>query len=382
MAPVELAAQRLVLLGGGHAHVHLLSRAARYPLAPAGKLEIVLVSPFERHLYSGMVPGLLQGTYTETELSFDLRALAADAGARFVQAAAQRIDPVAGRVEVDGERLPYDLLSLDIGSEPAGLATPGVREHASTVRPMNRAVALRQRAEALLATVRNRQVAVVVAGGGAAGVEVALALARLGRIRGARPEVTIVEASPTIVPEFSTPVRRLAERILAARDVRLRTGRRVAAVEADRVELDDGTHTPSELTVWLAGAAASQLLARSAVPKDAHGCLLVGETLQAVDGSPLFGAGDCVGIAGFPALAKAGVYAVRESPILDHNLRATLAGGTLRRYRPQATFLALLNSADGKAIWRWHGLAGHSQIAWWLKDRIDRAFMKRYQGAR
>ncbi len=385
MAPVRSKARRLLLLGGGHAHVHVLARAARVPLAPARELALTLVSPYERHLYSGMVPGYLQGTYAETDLTFDLRALAARAGARFIVAAADRIDAAARVVEVAGQRLSYDLLSLDIGSEPAGLSTPGVREHAWTVRPMNRAVALCRRAEDLFAAARGREVALTVVGGGAGGLEVALALARLGRERGKLPAVTIVEAAAGVLPEFDPRVRRIAERVLAARGLRVLAGRSVAAVEPEGVALDDGRRLRSDLTVWIAGAAAPRLLADSVVPRDPRGYLLVDSTLRAVDGSPIFGAGDCIGIAGTPALAKAGVYAVREAPILEHNLRAALAhapsAGQPQRYRPQADFLALINTADGRALWRWHGLAGHSRFAWWLKDRIDRAFLARYSAA-
>ena len=351
-------------------------------MAPPGKLELVLISPFEHHPYSAMVPGYLQGSYAEPELDFDLRALAAHAGARFVAAMAERIDPVARRVEVAGERLAYDLLSLDVGSEPAGLATPGVREYALTVRPMSRAVALRRRAEALFAAGTHGETAVIVVGGGAAGLEVAFALERLGRDRGARTTVTIVEAAAGVVPELSARARRLVKRLLSARGIVVRAGRPVAAVEPASVVLDDGTRLPAQLTVWLTGAAAPRLLADSAVPKDLDGFLLVNATLRAVDDSPIFGAGDCIGIEGFPGLAKAGVYAVREAPVLDHNLRAFLAGGPPRHYRPQADFLGLLNTADGKALWRRHSLAGHSRFAAWLKDRIDRAFMRTYQQAR
>ena len=67
--------------------------------------------------------------------------------------------------------------------------------------------------------------------------------------------------------------------------------------------------------------------------------------------------------------------------MLDHNLRAALTGAQPRRYRAQRTFLALLNTADRQAIWRWHGLAGRSRAAWWVKNRIDRAFVRRYQEA-
>lgn len=368
--------RRLILLGGGHAHIHTLARAARVPLAG---VELILISPFGRHHYSGMVPGFLQGSYREDELAFDLCAIAKRAGARFIEAAVEHIDARGRTVQAGGERLEFDLLSLDVGSEPAGLALLGVRAHAMTVRPMSRAVALRQRAEAVFSGARNRQVAVVVVGGGAAGLEVALAFERLGRERGSRPAVTIIESAARVLPEYSARASRVAESVLGAHGIRFRLGQQVCAVEPGGVVLEDGSTQPSELTVWLVGAAPSRLILGSDLPKDPRGYLLVDDTLRAIDGSPIFGAGDCIGIVGHPQLAKAGVYAVRESPVLDHNLRAALLGGAPRHYRPQESFLALMNTADGRAIWRWHGLVGHSRLAWWTKNRIDRAFVRRYQ---
>jgi pyridine nucleotide-disulfide oxidoreductase family protein len=367
--------RRLVLLGGGHAHVHVLARAACEPMEGA---ELVLVSPFEKHHYSGMVPGFLTGTYEEADLAFDLRAIAARAGARFVRAAAERIDAAAGTVEAGGERIPWDLLSVDVGSAPAGLETPGARERALSVRPMSRAVALRERAESLFSAGRGRAVPLVVVGGGAAGFEVALALERRARDAGCRPAVTLVEAGEGVLPGFSRRARRLAGLALRESGVRTRAGRRVSAVERDHVRLDDGTEEPSSLTVWLAGAAPPAVLARSDLPKSSRGFLLVDDTLRAVDGSPVFGAGDCVDLAGHPGVPKAGVYAVRESPFLAHNLRTAIGGGTPRRYRPQRDSLALLNGADGRALWSWRGLSGRSRAAWLLKDHIDRAFVRRY----
>jgi selenide,water dikinase len=193
--------------------------------------------------------------------------------------------------------------------------------------------------------------------------------------------VTLVDAGAEVLTGFSPTVRRIAGRLLAARGIRVRAGRRVVEVEPGRVRLDDGTDEPADLTAWLAGAAPPALLARSDVPRDPRGYLLVDDTLRAIDGAPVFGAGDCIGITGHPGLAKAGVYAVRESPVLDHNLRAALEGSRPRHYSPQKSYLALMNSADGRALWRWHSFAGHSRLAWRLKDRIDRAFMRRYQGA-
>jgi selenide,water dikinase len=365
-----------VLVGAGHAHVHVLTGLAARPLPDVA---VTLVSPYPRHHYSGMVPGYLQGTYEEPALAFDLERLCRAAGARRVEAFAERVDPAAGVVEAGGARLAFDLASLDVGSDAAALGVPGARAHAFTVRPMTRAVALRERADEVIARARGGTLAVAVVGGGAAGVEVALALHRRASRGGARPAVALVEAGPAILADYGAAVRQRALGILARRGVEVLTGRAVDEVAPDAVRLGDGHRVPADLTAWLTGAAPPALLGASPLPRDARGFFLVDGTLRSADGAPVWGAGDCVGLAGHPPLAKAGVYAVRQAPVLDRNLRAALAGGPPATYAPQASFLALLNTADGRALLRWRGWVAHARWAWWLKDRIDRGFMRRYQ---
>jgi selenide,water dikinase len=364
-----------VLVGGGHAHVHVLAALAARPLPG---VEVTLVSPSPHHHYSGMVPGFLQGVYEEAELTLDLAWLAGRAGARLVEAMAGRIDVPGRAVDAAGARLPFNLLSLDVGADPAGLDVPGAREHAVTIRPMRQAVALRARMDALAGAARGRPVRVVVVGAGAGGVEVALALHRRIQAAGARPEVALVEAAPHVLPEYAAPVRRRAARILARRGVTVTTGRAVARVEGDAIWLTDGTRLPADLIVWIAGAAGPNLLAGSGLPLDPRGFLLVDATLRAVDGAPVWAAGDCATLSDHPETPKAGVYAVRQGPVLSRNLAAALGHGTSGAYVPQKTFLSLLNTADGKALLRWHGVVSHSRFAWWLKDRIDRRFVRDY----
>ena len=220
---------------------------------------------------------------------------------------------------------------------------------------------------------------VVVVGAGAGGVEVALALHRRIRTAGARPEVALVEAAAAVLPDYAPPVRRRAARILARRGIAVTTGRAADRVDGDAVGLTDGMRLPADLIVWLAGAAGPRLLAGAGLPLDARGFLLVDPTLRAVGGSPVWAAGDCATLADHPETPKAGVYAVRQGPVLDRNLRAALGDGTPRAYVPQKTFLSLLNTADGKALLRWKGVVSHSRFAWWLKDRIDRRFVRRYR---
>jgi selenide,water dikinase len=215
----------------------------------------VLVSPFSAHHYSSMVPGYLQGRYREAELAFDLAALCRAARARFVEGYAERVDGGARTVSVEGRRIDFDVASLDVGSDPSGLEVPGAREHALTVRPLSRAVALEARLAALAREPRDGPVPVCVVGGGAAGAEVAWAVQRRLALAGRASAVVLVERARELLPEYTPAARRAARGLLEGRGVRIVLGQEVAAVTPDAVALADGTTLPSALTLWLTGAA-------------------------------------------------------------------------------------------------------------------------------
>ncbi len=397
--------KRIVLVGGGHAHVHLLKVAAGRRLPGT---ELVLVSPHPRHHYSGMVPGYLEGRYAESELSFDLTALARAASARFHRGTATVLSLARREVTVDtGPALAFDRVSLDIGSAPVGLHLPGVAAHAATVRPMSRAVALRDRLDLLLERRAKDPLSVAVVGAGAAGFEVALAVHRRIVQAGRSARVTLVDAGDRILPDFSPRVRARAIRILDRTGIAVRLESRATGVTPDALLLDQGEELASRLTVWLAGAAPPPLLAASDLPLSTRGFLLVDAELRAVAGSavagpavpapppdagfpvadpsvagspgrrpPAWGAGDCIALEGAPWMPRAGVYAVRQSPVLARNVLTDEAPAS---YDPQRSFLSLMNTADGRALLRWKGIVAHARWAWWLKDLIDRRFMARYQ---
>lgn len=159
----------------------------------------------------------------------------------------------------------------------------------------------------------------------------------------------------------------------------------MTAVAADSVVLETGEVVPSALTIWLTGAVPTALTAASALPKDERGFWLVDETLRSVGGGHVWGAGDCIAIRGHPSIPKAGVYAVRQGPVLATHLRTaaevgpTVSDARYARYAPQRYFLPILNTADSHALRRWHGITAHARGAWWLKDAIDRRFMAKYR---
>ncbi len=368
-----------MLVGGGHAHVQVLRAFAARPLEGA---RLTVVAPRRRAWYSGMAPGILARAYGPEDGWVDVAALAARAGALWVRDRIVRIDPEERVVE--GERcgrIPYDLLSLDVGALTAGSPPPERDARVVPIKPIEQAL---ERIERFLERVERGAAAprAAVVGAGAAGVEVAFALrARLRGRPGAR--VCLLESGPAPLPAESERARRLVRRLAARYGIELRCGTgRVEPAERG-LRLGDGAHIEADLVVWAAGAGASPLLARSGMPVDARGFLLVDGALRSVARPEVFAAGDCAVQVDHPATPRAGVYAVRQGPVLAANLRAAAgAPGRLRRYRPQAGFLALLSTGDRRAILLYRGHASHGRLWWRLKDRIDRRFVERFEPPR
>jgi selenide,water dikinase len=365
--------QRLVLIGSGDAHLHVLRELARRPIPD---VEAILVAP-DDHYASAMVPGFIQGRYEADDLRVDLAALARRAGARFVAAPADRVDAGERVVVVQGERLPFDVCSLDVGCDPGGGDVPGVAEHAALPRPASRALDLRARLDALIAEAR--PVAAVVVGAGATGVQVALALHHRLRSASAQGHVALVEQGTEVLGQLDPQMRQLATEVLRARAVSLAFGGRVVSVRADAVVLHNGASLPADLVVWAAGATAPAIVARSGLPRDDDGYLLVDRSLRAVDGVPVWGAGCCAAVKDVPAASRGTGYAAREAHVLDRSLRAALGRGRRGRYRSQRSPLVLLDTGGGWALMRWKGIHRHSRWAWRLKDMIDRRFVRRYR---
>jgi len=355
--------RRLLLLGGGHAHVQVLDALARQPLLG---LQATLVTPYARQMYSGMVPGLLAGHYTAAQCAIPLPPLAVAAGVALQLARAVALDAAARRVTLDdGRRLPYELLSIDTGPEPDLDGLPGARLHGLPARPIE---ALWQRLQAL----PDDTGPLVVVGGGAAGFELAMALAHA---RGRAAAVALV-AGPAPLAGLGAAVQRRAMRALAVQGVALhRQAARLVA--ADHVLLDDGTRLPCAVALLALGAAAPRWLSGSGLALDARGFVATGPTLQSLSHPEVFAAGDVATRSDAPH-PKSGVYAVRAGPPLAANLRAWLEGAPLQHYTPQRRTLYLLSCGGRRAIAAWGGFSAEGAWVWRWKDRIDRAFVARY----
>lgn len=360
--------RRLLLLGGGHAHVQVLDALAREPLAG---VQATLVTPSAVQVYSGMVPGWVAGHYAAEDCAIALAPLAAAAGVALRPAAAVALDAAARCVTLsDGGVLSYELLSLDTGAPMDRDAIPGAREHALPVRPLEDFVA---RLGARLQSAARSDVAVV--GGGAAGVELALALAWRLREEGAgRSRVSLVAGD--LLPGFAPRVRQRASRALAGLGVRL-WPQPCTAIAADHLQLSDGTRVACHLPLLATGVSAPRWLADSGLALDAQGFIATGPTLQSLSHAEVFAAGDAATRRDAPR-PKSGVHAVRAGPPLAANLRRWHQGAPLLTHRPQTRTLYLLACGERRAIASWGRWSAEGRWVWRWKDHIDRAFVARY----
>jgi selenide,water dikinase len=372
----------IVLVGGGHAHVHVIRDFA---LRPTAGVRLTLVSATPSLTYSGRVPGVVEGRIPSDGALVDLSALCRRAGATLIRDEAVGLDPRRRRLETrESGGTPYDLLSLDVGSVPdlAGIAGA---ERAVPVKPIGGFLERFERfRSAALRPGGPRDV--VVAGGGAAGVEIILAVAarlrRDARASGLDPAAFrfALIAGDGLVPGAPRRLRDRLRRALAAAGVLLFEGRRLAAVSDREATLSDGGRAPADAVLLAPSAAPHPLGRRLGLPLDERGFILVEPTLASPGDPRVFAAGDCASVAGF-VRPKAGVFAVRQGPALADNLRRAARGLAPRPHQPRKKHLQIIGLADGTAVAGWGEAVVSGRLVLRLKDMIDRRWVEAYRSS-
>ncbi|MBT0963569.1 FAD-dependent oxidoreductase [Denitromonas iodatirespirans] len=362
--------KRLVLLGGGHAHVHVLDALARTSLPDT---EVVLVTPSAQQIYSGMLPGWIAGHYRRDEIAIPLMPLAQRAGVRFVQARGTGLDLDARQLQCDdGKTIDFDLLSIDTGpTTDTGIA--GCAEHAIAVRPIDDFV---RHIDALIHRAETDPAArLAIVGSGAAGVELAFAL----RQRLPALPLTLIGASAHPLDGLPGRLQRRARRLLAERHIHWLGPRRAIRIDTDGVTLDNGDTVAATQVLQVTGATAPAWPAQAGLATDTAGFIRVGPTLQSVSHPFVFAAGDVAAYA--DPRPKSGVFAVRAGPPLADNLRRLVTGQPLAPWHPQRRALYLISTGDERALAAWGPLCAEGGWVWSWKDRIDRAFVARFTHA-
>jgi selenide,water dikinase len=332
-----------------------------------------------------MLPGYVAGHYDYDEVHIDLSRLAVFAGARLYRDEVVGLDRVNKKVLCRNRPpVPYDQLSINIGSTPQLAQVPGATENAVAVKPIQR---FNDRWLALLDRVRlqPKKLTIAVVGAGAGGVE--LLLAMQFRVRnellalGRNPDDLVFHLftnSPTILPTHNNNVRGRFDAVLAARGVVVHRNAAVTLVSAGSLQTATGETLAADEIVWVTSAGGAPWLRDTGLALDTNGFINVTDTLQSVTDADIFAAGDIANMINHP-LEKAGVFAVRQGPPLTTNLRRAVEGLPLVPYLPQRHWLALISTGDKYAVASRGWLSFAGSLVWQWKDWIDRRFMRKFQ---
>lgn len=356
----------LVLVGGGHAHLHCLEQLKK---DSQKDWNVFLISPSSYQYYSGMFSGYTEGVYSLDDIRIDLSKLCRSIGVEFIEDAITTVDAKARELTgANGTVYAYDFVSFDIGSQTA--VPEAIENHALSIKPNYRFP------EQL---VRTRESAhPVIVGGGASGVELAFSILSWRKQNQLSNNVALFSSTQLLMSQGAAASKKI-EAIAEQKALPFYSGTGIESVDENNVTTSAGDSHPQSEVLWLTGPKSFDLFQTSGLPTDENGYLLVTEMLQNNQHPEIFGAGDCVTIDQYPALAKNGVYAVRQGPILWENLKKSLSTGQLVRFTPQKRYISILSTGDGEAFLSYGNQLFHGKIPWKIKQYIDRKFMKRYK---
>jgi NADH dehydrogenase FAD-containing subunit len=365
--------KRLVLAGGGHAHMVTLANLHR--IVESGHA-VTVIQPSEYHYYSGMGPGMLGGTYRADEIRFATRRQVEKQGGTFVLGKVAHIDPQAQTVRLEeGDVLPYDVLSCNLGSFVPSQMIKGGLKDIYPVKPIERLMEAQGR---ILELAARKSIAIGIIGGGPSAVEIAGNVWRLTQGQGRFPARIKIMTGGAIMPRHPHGVRQKALRSLVKRGIEVIDNCRIREISTGSVVASSGQIHAFDMIFLAVGVRPNAVFQSSGLPVGPDGGLLVNRCLQSTAFGNIFGGGDCICFQESP-LDKVGVYAVRQNPVLFHNLAAALDGGEFQTFDPRGDYLLIFNLGDGKGVFYKKPLLFGGRIAFIIKDYIDRKFMRRFQ---
>ncbi len=364
--------KHLVMVGAGHAHLTILKNLEH--IVKNGDT-VTVISPGNYQYYSGMGPGMLAGRYRPQDVRFDVKKMTVDRGGTFIKSRVVKIKPSQKLLMLSSDQtIPYDVVSFNTGSMVALNSKQFMGPNVFSAKPIENLLAARKQ---ILEHRADLPVSVTVVGGGPTGLELAANVRQL--IVGHKKTADIhLIAGKKLLGNFPLKARKLALRFLAAKKITVIESAMAESFDSQYVTLSDGRRILSDLVLLATGVRPSSIYRDSGLQTDNYDGLLVNDYLQAIDYPNIFGGGDCIGLRS-QQLAKVGVYAVRQNPILWHNVMAKMKGGPLAKFVPQKAVMLIFNLGDGTGLFCRKSVVWRGRLAFKLKNTIDTKFMRRFQ---
>lgn len=347
-------------------------------IKPTPGLEITLISEDTYTPYSGMLPGLIAGHYSFDDCHINLRQLCQWAGIRFLCGTVEQLDCKEKKIICHHlSPISYDLLSINTGSRPRQQTIDGALQYGCAVKPINTFLSQwRQWLISAMATNRIHQI--IMIGGGAAGIEVILAMHyHIYNTSNIRAAFTLITSDRNILSAHNKCVQNFFIRHLNQLGITIITNQKVTAITPHELLLTDGQSLAVDFAALAIDAGAQPWLVESGLQCDSKGFIQVDKFLRSISHPDIFAVGDNAAFTPSP-LPKAGVYAVRQGPVLTNNLIATLQRKPLRPFKPQHRFLSILTTGGRHAVASRGLFFAAGKWVWFWKNHIDRKFMARF----
>ncbi len=376
--------KRVILVGGGHAHLSVLEDLAHTPLQTETPTEVLLITPEAFQWYSGMLPGLIAGHYQAPECRVDLQPLAKESGVKLILDSVIGID--ANRQCVclpDGTPIEYDVLSLDVGSTTDTSWLSLSKQPVIPIKPLDSFIDRWNRYLDHAKTQGSCHIAVV--GAGAAGIELALAARYVLGDNAREYKVSLIGTSSGLLPGHGKNVIRRIQRVLDRSNITFSPHK--ATATDDGLLLSSGELLPADCVLATTGGTAPDWLELSKLALDSSGFVAVDACHRSTSHKNVFAVGD-VCARQDKYVARSGVHAVHAGPILAHNIRTTIVDYaskeplrgkyTLKEYNAKKRSLYLLSCGSRYGVVSWGGLSFSGTWVWTWKNRIDTNFIKRF----
>jgi len=366
--------KKLVLAGGGHAHMMLLANLGN--IVAKGH-QVTVVQPSDFHYYSGMGPGMLSTFYSPDDIRFNTRFVVERQGAEFIKAKATKIDTQNTLLHTDsGEAIHYDVLSCNVGSFVPFSNIEGSDQNIFSAKPIERL--LEAQRSIVDCCDNNDTVSVGVIGGGPAAVELAGNAFHLAKTTGCRNINVCLFAGKKLMSDFSISIQKIIRRSFHRRGITINESAYVDKISDGRIVLENGEEHEADIIFLATGVKPSPIFTASGLATGPDGGLLTNSFLQSTEHSNIFGGGDCIYHSPKP-LAKVGVYAVRENPVLLDNILASLQGSPLREFDPGGSYLLIFNLGEKYGALQKGPFVWGGKFSFTVKDYIDRKFMREFQ---
>jgi selenide,water dikinase len=359
----------LVFIGGGHTHALVLRMLA---MKPIDNVRLTLITDTLLTPYSGMLPGYIAGHYSVEATHLDLNKLAKAARVRLIHGRVNGIDVENKTIQLENQAsIGYDKVSINTGSTP-NVGVAGAREFGVGVKPISQLTDTWRKLLAQNTAQSTPHWAII--GGGAAGIEIVLAIAHRFMCADDALKLSLVQSGDTLLPGYHQNVQKQVALALKQYGIELVTGFRVSRVTKNTLESNSGDTLCIDQSIWCTPATAPTWPKLAGLDTDAGGFIAVNEFLQSTSHSDVFACGDVAAMVKSPR-PKAGVYAVRSAPFLTKNLTAIFSQQSMTPLSLQTDFLSLISLGGKNAVGQRGWLSLKGKWIWRWKNQIDQNFM-------